>query len=262
MAADRQRTLIVVPTFNEAHNVAHLLNRVRRAVPDADVLVVDGASPDGTAAVAGKVADELGGITVVHQPKKSGLGSAYREGFAHGLARDYDVIVEMDADLSHDPTDLPRLLRELAEGVDLVVGSRYVPGGDIPEWPWHRRLISRIGNRYAARVLGLHLGDATAGFRVYAAETLRSIRPERTRANGYAFQVEMAYRVAKRGGRIVEVPITFGDRRRGSSKMSGLIVVEAMVLVTLWGIRDRLLRRPHPNEPESEPAAATGTARR
>lgn len=240
--------LVVIPTYNEAGNIADLLHRIRRVAPAVDVLVVDGASPDGTAAVAGRAAAELGGITVLRQDKKCGLGGAYREGFTHGLRLGYATIVEMDADLSHDPADLPRLLGGIASGADLVIGSRYVPGGGLPGWSRHRRAISRLGNRYAARVLALEVEDLTAGYRAYRAGVLRDIRPERSRANGYGFQVEMAYRTARLGGRIVEVPILFADRRRGSSKMSWPIVLEAVVLVTAWGIRDRLLRRRRPAE--------------
>ena len=236
------RALVVIPTYEEATNIEEVLRRVRAAVPSADVLVVDDSSADGTAGLARATASELGGIAVLTRPRKSGLGSAYREGVRRGLAEGYDAFVEMDADLSHDPAVLPELLRSAAEA-DAVVGSRYVPGGAIPDWSLHRRLLSRWGNRYVAAMLRLPVADATAGFRVYRAETLRAIDLDTVRADGYGFQIEMTYRVVRHGGRIVEVPIHFADRLRGKSKMSGRIIVEAMVLVTWWGLRDRLLRR-------------------
>lgn len=237
------RILVVIPTYEEAGNVAVVLTRVRRAVPEADVLVVDSASPDGTAELAEKVGEELGGIDILRQGAKRGLGAAYRDGFAEGLRRGYQVLVEMDADLSHDPASLPSLLRAIDDGAALAIGSRYVPGGAIPEWPALRRLVSRAGNHYVGLALGIEVRDATAGFRAYTAEILDAIDYGSTRADGYGFQVEMAYRVVRAGGRVVEVPITFADRVRGTSKMSGRIVVEAMALVTWWGLRDRVLRR-------------------
>ncbi|QGG95564.1 polyprenol monophosphomannose synthase [Actinomarinicola tropica] len=237
------RTLVVLPTYQEAENIEEVLGRVRRAVPDADVLVVDDGSPDGTADLAEAVGARLGGVSVLRRPGKAGLGSAYRAGFAVGLREGYEALVEMDSDLSHDPDALPQLLAALDGGADLVIGSRYVPGGAIPNWATHRLLLSRWGNRYAATVLGLPVRDATAGFRAYRATMLARIPLRGVRADGYAFQIEMAYAVARRGGTIVEVPIAFTDRVRGTSKMSGRIVVEAMLLVTWWGVRDRILRR-------------------
>ena len=246
------RTLIVLPTYQEAANVAEILRRVRAVVPAAQVLVVDDGSPDGTADLADAVGRELGNITVLRRKAKAGLGGAYRAGFAWGMEHDYEVFVEIDADLSHDPADLPDLLDGVDDGADLVIGSRYVPGGSIPNWPWHRRALSKYGNRYASVVLGLDLADATAGFRAYRAATLAEIDMSKVVADGYGFQIEMAYLVAKRGGRIVEVPIAFTDRTQGTSKMSSKIVVEALLLVTWWGVRDRtrrLLRRPAPAKP-------------
>jgi dolichol-phosphate mannosyltransferase len=237
------RVLVVVPTVDEASNLDPLLRQVRAALPDADVLVVDGASTDGTPEVAEQLGEELGRISVLRQAERNGLGGAYRAGFEQGLAQGYDVLVEMDADLSHDPADLPRLVGAVEEGARLAIGSRYLPGGATPNWPALRRFISRGGNRYVNLVLGLHVRDATAGFRAFRADTLREIGAGSTRASGYAFQVEMAYRVARSGGGIVELPIVFHDRVRGTSKMSGRIVAEAMLLVTGWAIRDRLLRR-------------------
>jgi glycosyltransferase involved in cell wall biosynthesis len=234
---------VVLPTYQEAANIVTVLQRIRAAVPDADVLVVDDNSPDGTADLAEGSAGELGGIEVLRRPGKAGLGSAYRAGFAHGLAT-HDVLVEMDADLSHDPSDLPRLLRPVFDGqAELCIGSRYVPGGSIPDWPFHRRSLSRWGNRYAAFMLRLDVADATAGFRAYRADTVRAIDLDTVSTDGYGFQIDMAYRVARSGGRIVEIPIEFRDRVRGTSKMSGRIVVEAMAAVTWWGIRDRVKRQ-------------------
>ena len=239
----RVRTLVVLPTYQEAANVAGVLERLRHAVPDAAVLVVDDASPDGTADIAEKVAGELGNIDVLRRPGKDGLGSAYRAGFARGLQLGYDVMVEIDADGSHDPGALPSLLAAIEAGADLVIGSRYVPGGAIPDWPKTRRFISVAGNRYAAALLRLPLKDATAGFRAYRSTILRQLDLHHVRADGYGFQIEMAYRVMHQGGKIVEVPIIFTDRVEGDSKMSWRIVFEAFALVTLWGIRDRVTRR-------------------
>jgi dolichol-phosphate mannosyltransferase len=241
------RTLIVLPTYQEAENIATVLRRVRAAAPAARVVVVDDGSPDGTADLAEAMGEELGGIDVVRRKHKTGLGGAYRAGFAWGLEHDFEVMVEMDADLSHDPAQLPQLLRAVEHGADLAIGSRYVPGGSIPTWTWRRRALSRYGNRYAAVVLGLDLADATSGFRAYRATMLRNVDMGRVVAEGYGFQIEMAYRVAAQGGRIAEVPISFTDRTHGTSKMSGRIVAEALALVTWWGARDRTaraLRRP------------------
>jgi len=238
------RALVVIPTYCEADNIAEALTRLRQAVPGVEVLVVDDASPDGTAELVERTGEELGGgIAVLRRPGKAGLGSAYRAGFAHGLRDGAEVLVEMDADLSHDPAALPSLLTEVEAGADLVIGSRYVAGGAIPTWSLRRLLLSRWGNRYAAAVLGLGVRDATSGYRAYRATMLARIPLEEVQADGYGFQIEMAYRVARLGGDIREVPISFTDRVRGESKMSGRIVVEALGLVTWWGIRDRVLGR-------------------
>jgi dolichol-phosphate mannosyltransferase len=233
------RVLVVVPTYQEVENIEEMLRRVHDAAPLADVLVVDDASPDGTADLAAKLGEELGCIEVLRRDAKGGLGPAYRAGFARGVDQGYDVLVQMDADLSHDPAAIPSLLDAL-DGADLAVGSRYVPGGSIPHWPARRRALSRYGNRYATAVLGLGIRDATSGFRAYTAETLRVIDVEHTTATGYGFQVELAYRAALRGCRLVEVPIVFVDRVRGVSKMSSKIIAEAMWSVTVWGVRDRV----------------------
>jgi dolichol-phosphate mannosyltransferase len=230
------RVLVVLPTYNEAENVEHVLGRIRRALPDGGVLVVDDGSPDGTAELAERVGKELGGVEVLRRPGKAGLGSAYRAGFAWGLERGWDVLVEMDADLSHEPEALPLLVAPLEEGYDLSVGSRYVPGGSIPNWAWHRRLLSEGGNRYASLMLSLGVADSTSGFRAYRADMLRRIDLTRVRADGYGFQIEMVNKVRSHGGRVTEVPIRFVDRVEGKSKMSGRIVVEALLLVTWWGL--------------------------
>lgn len=237
------RTLVVMPTYQEAENVVEVLTRVRAAAPDVDVLIVDDNSPDGTADLARAIAAELGHIEVLVRPTKDGLGNAYRHGFRVGLDQGYERLVQMDADLSHDPAALPSLLAALDHGAAAVIGSRYVPGGSIPHWPWHRRALSKWGNRYACAVLGMSVRDATAGFRAYDASTLVDIDVFSTRAKGYGFQIETAYRVSKAGRPLAEVPIAFTDRVRGNSKMSVAVMVEELVLVTWWGFRDRVLRR-------------------
>jgi glycosyltransferase involved in cell wall biosynthesis len=241
-AASVLRTLVVLPTYQEADNVTTVLRRVREALPQAAILVVDDSSPDGTAELAEALAAELGGIEVMRRGAKQGLGSAYRTGFGWGLERAYEVFVEMDADLSHDPAALPGLIGAVEEGAGVAIGSRYVPGGSIPTWSVRRILLSRWGNRYAAAMLGLDVHDATSGFRAYRAEALRAVDLERVRADGYGFQIEMAYRAVRAGEKVVELPITFVDRTQGRSKMSGHVVAEALVLVTVWGLRDRLRR--------------------
>lgn len=239
------RTLVVAPTYIEAENLPEFLPRVRRAVPDADILVVDDNSPDGTGALAEELGRELGHIDVLHRPVKTGLGEAYRAGFTVGLERGYEVLVQIDADLSHDPAALPQLLDAVEAGADLVIGSRYVPGGAVPHWPWFRRALSKWGNRYANFMLRVGVHDLTAGFRACPADTLKAIDFATTRAQGYGFQIELAYRVSQWGGRIVEVPITFTDRVRGNSKMSWRVAVEEMRLVSSWGLRDRFGRGGH-----------------
>jgi dolichol-phosphate mannosyltransferase len=230
--------LVVIPTYQEADNIDNVLTRVREALPQATVLVVDDNSPDRTADHANKVGEKLGNIEVLRRAGKSGLGSAYREGFQWGMAQGFEVLVEMDADLSHNPDDLPRLIEGIDTGADLVVGSRYVPGGAIPGWPAHRALLSRYGNKYARLMLRMQLNDATSGFRAYRARVLRTINLGDVRADGYGFQIEMAYRMTKAGAVVKEVPITFIDRVEGVSKMSSRIILEALLLVTMWGIRD------------------------
>lgn len=234
------RTLVVVPTYIEAPNIELFLDTVRRVVPEADILVVDDNSPDGTADLAQAKADEMGRIDIMRRPAKAGLGNAYRAGFGWGLDRGYERLVQIDVDFSHDPAMIPALLARLDAGAGVAIGSRYVSGGSTPHWPLHRRLMSKWGNGYATWLLGLHIHDATAGFRAYKSEVLEAIQFRDTIANGYAFQMEVAYRLAEWGGRIDEVPIAFTDRVRGQSKMSGRIMAESMILVTKWGVRDRL----------------------
>ncbi len=232
------RTLVVLPTYQEADNIARVLRLVREAVPPASVLVVDDDSPDGTAKLAEETGEEIGGVEVLRRAAKAGLGSAYRDGFAWGLERGFDALVEMDSDLSHDPLVLPLLLEPLeTDAAELVIGSRYVPGGSIPNWVFHRRLLSKAGNVYAAMLLGLRITDLTSGYRAYSARVLRRIDLAGVRADSYGFQIEMAYRAVLAGGRVREVPIRFVDRVEGKSKMSTYTVVEALGLVTWWGVR-------------------------
>jgi dolichol-phosphate mannosyltransferase len=230
------RLLVVLPTYNEVLNVDAMLREVRAAVPDAHVLVVDDASPDGTADVAAATGDELGQVAVLRREGKGGLGGAYRAGFTWGIDHGFDAFVEIDCDFSHDPTALPSLL-DAAQHYEVVIGSRYVPGGHIPQWKLSRRLLSRGGNRYASMMLRLGVADSTAGYRVYSRSALRKIDYESVTADGYGFQIEMTYRARRGGASIVEVPISFSDRRLGESKMSTHIVYEALWLVTKWALQ-------------------------
>jgi glycosyltransferase involved in cell wall biosynthesis len=237
------RSLVVIPTYQEVGNVEEVLRRARAALPEGEVLIVDDGSPDGTADRAEEVAFDLGGVSVLRRRSKDGLGAAYRAGFAWGIERGFEVLIEMDADLQHDPAALPQLTGAIEAGAELAIGSRYVEGGSIPSWSWHRRALSRYGNGYAALVLALPVADATSGFRAYHANTLQLLDTSAFRADGYGFQIETAYRISRAGGRIVEVPISFADRAVGESKMSWRIVVEALLLVTWWAVRDRLFHR-------------------
>lgn len=230
------RLLVVLPTYNEVLNVTSMLQTLRTVVPDAHILVVDDASPDKTADVADAVGGDLGQIHVLHRRGKSGLGSAYRDGFTWGLDEGFDTFVEIDCDFSHDPEALPILLAA-AQDYEVVIGSRYVPGGRIPQWKLSRRLLSRGGNQYASVMLGLGVADSTAGYRVYSRTALEKIDYQSVRADGYGFQIEMTYRARRGGASIVEVPISFRDRQRGLSKMSSSIVYEALWLVTKWAIQ-------------------------
>ena len=237
------RTLVVLPTYEEATNIREAIVRLRAALPGADVLVVDDNSPDGTADVAKATGEEVGQVDVSVRPGKTGLGSAYRHGFEIALARGYDVVGQMDADLSWSESALPTMLERLEAGADLVIGSRYAPGGHIPHWPWHRRAMSKYGNKYACVVLGLPISDATSGFRLLRTDALRRNDLYATRSRGYGFMIETAYRMHRGGARIEEVPVTFVDRVRGQSKLSLGVAVEELALATGWGLRDLVLRR-------------------
>lgn len=239
------RGVVVLPTYNERGNIEALLSGIRETCPDLDVLVVDDASPDGTAELVRKLGERDPGIRLLERPGKAGLGSAYRAGFAQVLGGGYDAVVSMDADLSHDPAVLPRML-ELLGSADAVIGSRYVTGGGTPDWPLRRRLLSRYGNAYTRTVLGLGVRDCTSGYRAYRAVALAAIEPDTTSAEGYAFLTELVRRLSRRGCTIVETPIEFRNRTAGKSKMSSRIIVESMLRVTRWGAADqyaRLLRR-------------------
>ena len=237
------RTLVVLPTHQEAGNIRQILSRLRTSVPDAHVLVVDDASTDGTCQMVTDLARELGHIELMSRPTKNGLGDAYRAGFTWGLEHGFDILCEIDADLSHQPEVLPELVSAAVMGADLAIGSRYVPGGAIRGWPKNRLFLSRWGNRYVALLLGLAINDATSGFRAFRADAVRRFGLLSTTSNGYTFQVETTYRLVRGGARIVEIPIVFHERTVGASKMSGRIVREALLLVTLWGVRDIVRRR-------------------
>ena len=246
------RVLVIVPTYNEVENLERILERLQASVPDADALVVDDGSPDGTGELAEKLAARDGRVHVLHRTAKQGLGRAYVAGFRWALVRGYDVLVEMDADGSHAPEQLPDLLAALGEA-DLVLGSRYVPGGAVADWPVHRLLLSRFGNRYTRWALRLPLADATGGYRAARAELIDRLPFDDVASQGYCFQVDWAWRAVRDGARVTEVPITFTERAFGRSKMSGSIVREALVRVTVWGLQDRLadwlpgrVRRPVP----------------
>lgn len=241
------RVIVVIPTYNERAALPGTLARLRRAVPGADVLVVDDASPDGTGTWAQEESERDPSVHVLHRAGKEGLGRAYVAGFGWALEHGYDVVVEMDADASHQPEELPRLLAAATGDprVALVIGSRWVPGGRIVDWPASRQLISRGGTTYARVALGLPVRDTTAGFRVFPAWALRALPLQEIRSQGYCFQVDMTHRVHRAGGRIVEVPVTFVERTEGHSKMSRAIVLEAFRNVTAWGMQNawRRVRR-------------------
>jgi dolichol-phosphate mannosyltransferase len=224
----------VVPTYNERENLAELAAEV--TAHGYWMLIVDDSSPDGTGALADELAATNPRISVLHRPAKEGLGPAYADAFDRVTSGEVEVVVEMDADFSHDPADLPRLVRRIEEGADLAIGSRYVPGGSTPDWPLIRRLVSKGGNLYARLMLGIPIRDATAGFRAFRCDALTRLPYRRSRASGYGFQVEMAWRACRMGLEVVEVPIAFKDRTRGQSKMGLPIVLEAMWLVTIWGL--------------------------
>lgn len=236
-------TLVVIPTYNEAENVERIVERVRDSNPEAHILVADDNSPDGTGKIADKIAELDDQVHVLHRKGKEGLGAAYLAGFRWGLDAGYDVLVEMDADGSHRPEELPSLLAALRErDADLVLGSRYVPGGRTVNWPASRKLLSRGGNLWVRLILGLKINDATGGYRAFRRRTLETIALDGVDSAGYCFQVDLAWRTLKAGFTVVEVPITFVERELGASKMNRAIVVEALVRTTLWGVRERFGR--------------------
>src|SRR5437764_1072536 len=224
------KTLIIIPTYNERENLAPLLEQIFAYTPDSDILIVDDNSPDGTGQLADEIHNENPRVSVLHRPGKLGLGTAYIAGFKYAIANGYDAAFEMDADFSHDPRYLPDFLTAIQDA-DLVIGSRYVPGGGTPNWSFLRRFISGGGNIFARFMLGIPVQDCTAGFRCYRRQVLESIDLDTIQSQGYAFQVEMAYRVMRQGFKIVETPIVFMDRRIGKSKMSRKIVIEAFIYV-------------------------------
>jgi dolichol-phosphate mannosyltransferase len=234
----QRSVLVVIPTYNERDNLEPLLTRLHDAVPEADALVVDDGSPDGTGELADKLADDDPRVTVLHRAAKAGLGAAYLAGFATALSGEYRIVVEMDADGSHAPEDLPALLAALdaPPGADVVLGSRYVHGGQVVNWPAYRNWISRSGNLYSRLALGVGIRDLTGGYRVFRREVLETLTLEQVESQGYCFQIDLAWRALQAGFRVVEVPITFTERERGSSKMSNAIVAEALWKVTQWGV--------------------------
>ena len=228
---------VIIPTYNERDNIESIVSRVRAAAPAVDILIVDDNSPDGTGDIADKLTSDAR-VHVMHRPGKSGLGTAYIAGFNWALAGGYDVMVEMDADGSHDPRDLPTMLAAL-ESADLVIGSRYVPGGTVVNWPKSREALSRGANIYVRLMLGISVRDATGGYRAYRAQTLREIGLEDVSSQGYCFQIDLTLRTIERAGKVIEVPITFTERARGASKMSRAIVFEALWRVGRWGLAGR-----------------------
>lgn len=240
-----RRALVVIPTFNELENLPLMLDRVHAARPEAHVLVVDDGSPDGTGHLAEeRAAADPERVHVMHRTAKDGLGAAYLAGFAWGLAHNYPVVVEMDADGSHAPEQLHRLLGAVDAGADLVIGSRYVAGGAVRNWPWRRLALSKTANTYSRVLLGVGIHDITAGFRAYRREVLEKIDLAAVDSKGYCFQIDLTWRAINNGFTIVEVPITFTERELGVSKMSGSNIREALVKVARWGIDGRLNRAP------------------
>lgn len=233
------RVLVIIPTYNEAENIGPITTRLRAAAPAADILVVDDNSPDGTGRLADELAASDNQVHVLHRKLKDGLGGAYLAGFGWGLEQGYDVLIEHDADGSHRPEDVPRLLERLRTA-DVVKGSRWVPGGRVVNWPKSRELLSRGGNLWVKLWLGLPVADATGGFAAWRADTLRGMDLDGVEAHGYGFQVDLAWRAVRNGFTVAEIPIEFADRQFGDSKMSRPIVIEAMALTTRWGIAYRL----------------------
>lgn len=237
-SAAAARAVVVILTFNEADNIGRLIDRLHQIAPNLDVLVVDDQSPDGTAQIVDEAGQGRGGVYLLDGGPRQGLGAAYRAGFAWALDSGYDVIVQMDADFSHPPEKVTELITCL-ERADIVIGSRYVPGGSVRNWSRWRRLVSQAGNEYARAVLGLRVRDSTAGFRAFRRQALIDSGATSSNSSGYSFQIETTWNASRRGLTIAEVPITFVDRERGSSKMSVEIAVEALVLAVQWRWRDR-----------------------
>jgi dolichol-phosphate mannosyltransferase len=233
-----ERVLVIVPTYNEKENLPLIVGRIRAATPEVHILVADDNSPDGTGAIADQLVATDDHVHVMHRKGKEGLGAAYLAGFAWALDNSYDVVVEMDADGSHQPEELHRLLTGLQDA-DLVLGSRYVPGGQVRNWPKSREILSRGGNTYTRIMLGIPLRDATGGYRAFRASALRALQLDQVASQGYCFQVDLAWRASQLGLRVKEVPITFVEREIGASKMSRHIVVEALWRVTQWGTKAR-----------------------
>jgi dolichol-phosphate mannosyltransferase len=254
--------LVVIPTYNERDNLEPLLARMHAVVPDADVLVVDDGSPDGTGELADKLAADDPRVRVLHRTAKEGLGAAYLAGFAVALQGEHQVIVEMDADGSHAPEDLPTLLAALEgpDGADVVLGSRYVPGGKVVNWPAYRNWISRTGNLYSRLALGVRIRDITGGFRAFRREVLETLTLHEVESQGYCFQIDLAWRALQAGFRVVEVPITFTERQIGSSKMDGAVMLEAFVNVARWGFEHRF-RRLRPARGTRDTATGDGSVR-
>jgi dolichol-phosphate mannosyltransferase len=234
------RVVIVMPTYNERQNLEIMAGRIRESTPDADLLVVDDNSPDGTGDLADKLAEADQHVHVMHRTEKAGLGKAYIAGFSWALEHGYDVVVEMDADGSHRPEDLPRLLAAVEAGADGVIGSRWVPGGSVVNWPKKREALSRCANIYTRLMIGFSIKDATGGYRAYRASTLRKIDLSNVESTGYSFQVDVTVRILRAGLKIVEVPITFVERERGVSKMDSAVIREAFWRVFQWGVQSRL----------------------
>lgn len=233
------RVLTVIPTFDERENLPIVVERLRAAVPDCDILVVDDNSPDGTGEIADAMSEADPKIHVLHRKTKDGLGGAYLAGFDWGLEAGYDVLVEMDADCSHQPEQLPLLLQAIEDGADLAIGSRYISGGKTKNWPAHRQLLSRGANLYTRLILGTKVKDITAGYRAYRREALQRLNLEGIDSKGYVFQVDLAWRSEQAGLKIREVPITFVEREIGNSKMDGNIIFDSMSKVTRWGLASR-----------------------
>ncbi|MHA6625232.1 polyprenol monophosphomannose synthase [Pseudonocardia sichuanensis] len=256
MAEPTGRVLVVIPTYEERDNLGPVVSRLHAALPEVDVLVVDDGSPDGTGELADEMAAADRRIRVLHRGGKSGLGAAYLAGFAAALEDGYEVVVEMDADGSHPPEDLPALLAAL-DDADVVLGSRYVPGGTIRNWPARRQLLSRGANLYARLALGVPIKDITAGFRVFRRQVLEELVLDEVASQGYCFQIDMAWRAVQAGFRVREVPITFTERERGASKMSSAIVAEAFWRVATWGA-GRLVHRTKPRAARPSSGAPSG----